>query len=189
MRRLACYEDLLKRFGSDDVVVLSLHSESLFSPEGLATLIRVTSAVERAEGVHHVEGLANAVRFRPVDGDLEISSFLESLPRTQSEADRLRDDALADPLRAGTFVSRDGMGTAIIVTFERMPEDVFLAKSLDLAVLEIARSAAPDMSVVLAGTPITGRAVLAATMPGRCAAPPAPAIITSRPRPAACSAN
>jgi hydrophobe/amphiphile efflux-3 (HAE3) family protein len=147
------YEDLLKRFGSDDVVVLSLHSESLFSPEGLATLIRVTSAVERAEGVHHVEGLANAVRFRPVDGDLEISGFLESLPRTQSEADRLRDDALADPLRAGTFVSGDGMATAIIITFERMPEDVFLAKSLDLAVLEIGRSAAPDMSVVLAGTP------------------------------------
>ena len=32
------------------------------------------------------------------------------------------------------------------------------------------------------GTPRTGRVVLAAVMPGRCAAPPAPAISTSRPR-------
>src|SRR5204862_8069915 len=32
------------------------------------------------------------------------------------------------------------------------------------------------------GTPSTGRRVLAAVMPGRCAAPPAPAISTSRPR-------
>jgi hypothetical protein len=32
------------------------------------------------------------------------------------------------------------------------------------------------------GTPSTGRLVFAAVMPGRCAAPPAPAISTSRPR-------
>ena len=147
------YEELLERFGSDDVVILSLRSESLFTPQGLATLTRVTRAVERAEGVHHVEGLANAVRLRPIDGDLEISGFLESPPQTQWEADRLREDALADPLRAGSFVSVDGTATGIFVTFERMPEDVFLAKSLDLGVLEIARAAAPEMSVMLAGTP------------------------------------
>src|SRR5688572_2718540 len=35
------------------------------------------------------------------------------------------------------------------------------------------------------GTPITGSSVLDAVMPGRCAAPPAPAMSTSRPRPAA----
>ena len=35
------------------------------------------------------------------------------------------------------------------------------------------------------GTPKTGSAVLLAHMPGKWAAPPAPAIITSRPRPAA----
>ena len=35
------------------------------------------------------------------------------------------------------------------------------------------------------GTPITGSGVSEATMPGRCAAPPAPAMITLSPRPAA----
>jgi len=35
------------------------------------------------------------------------------------------------------------------------------------------------------GTPITGSGVTAASMPGRCAAPPAPAMRTRRPRPAA----
>ncbi len=38
------------------------------------------------------------------------------------------------------------------------------------------------------GTPSTGRWVLAAHMPGRWAAPPAPAMITRRPRASACSA-
>ena len=35
------------------------------------------------------------------------------------------------------------------------------------------------------GTPITGSTVADATIPGRWAAPPAPAMITRRPRPAA----
>ena len=147
------YAELLERFGSDDVVFVSLRSEALFTPQGLASLSRVTRAIEQAEGVHHVEGLANAVRLRPVDGDLEISGFLESPPQNQAEADRLREDVLADPLRAGTFVSKDGGATGILVTFERMPEDIFLGKSLDLNVLEIARAAAPEMAIVLAGTP------------------------------------
>ncbi len=147
------YEELLERFGSDDVVLVSIRSESLFTPSGLATLERTTRALERIPEVHHVEGLANALRMQPLDGDVEISGFLESLPRSQAEADAIRADVLADPLRAGTFVSRDGTATAILVTFERMPEDVFLAKNLDLEVLETARKAASGMSVVLAGTP------------------------------------
>ena len=35
------------------------------------------------------------------------------------------------------------------------------------------------------GTPMTGSSVLAAVMPGRCAAPPAPAMIAAMPRSAA----
>jgi len=147
------YEDLLTRFGSDDIVLISLRSDALFTPEGLETLVRVTRAVEGVEGVHHVEGLANAIRMRPIDGDLDISGFLETMPRTQLEADALREDVLADPLRAGSFVSKDGTATGILVTFERMPEADFLARSLDLEVRDVARAAAPGMSVVLAGTP------------------------------------
>jgi len=147
------YEELLERFGSDDVVVIALQSPSLFTPVGLATVVRTTEAIARAEGVHHVEGLSTAIRMRPDDGDLEIGGYLESGVATQAAADELRRELMDDPLRAGSLVSRDGEATAILVTFERMPEDEFLASGIDLALLEAARAAAPDMSVVMAGTP------------------------------------
>ena len=147
------YEELLERFGSDDVVVVGLSSPRLFSPGGLATLVAATDSIERVEGVHHVDGLANALRMRPYEGDVEVSGFLEVLPRRPEEADRLRADVLGDPLRAGTFVSREGEATAVVVTFDRIPEDEFLARGLDLAVLRAAREAAPGMDVVMAGTP------------------------------------
>jgi len=147
------YEELLERFGSDDVVVIALQSESLFTPEGLATVAQTTEAIARVEGVHHVEGLSTAIRMRPADGDIEISGYLESGVRTRAAAEALRREIAADPLRAGSLVSRDASATAILVTFERMPEDQFLARGIDLAVLEVARASAPDMSVVMAGTP------------------------------------
>src|SRR5487761_2215041 len=51
------------------------------------------------------------------------------------------------------------------------------------------RSESTPLSVLLSmGTPSTGRRVYAAAMPGRWAAPPAPAMITSRPRSAAAPA-
>ena len=47
----------------------------------------------------------------------------------------------------------------------------------------------PERARVCTGTPITGRVVSEATIPGRWAAPPAPAMITLKPRPAAASAK
>src|SRR5690606_29399142 len=46
----------------------------------------------------------------------------------------------------------------------------------------------PLRARLLTGTPSTGNAVLDASMPGRCAAPPAPAMIARSPRPAALAA-
>lgn len=147
------YDELIERFGSDDVVLVALRSSELFSPDGLATVVRTTRALEQAPGVQHVDGLATALRLRPVDDDVEISGYLETLPRNLREAERLRAELLTDPLRAGTFVSHDGTATAILVTFEQMPEDRFLARSLDLRLLEVARASAPQMTVWLVGTP------------------------------------
>ncbi len=147
------YEELLERFGSDDVVVVALISGALFTPEGLATLERTSDALERADGVQRVESLATAVRLRAIEDDVEISGFFDDRVTTDAQALALRDELVEDPLRAGSFVSADGRATAILVTFARLPEDEFLARGLDLGVLATARESAPDMQVVMAGTP------------------------------------
>ncbi len=147
------YEELLDRFGSDDVVVVALISDALFTRDGLATLERTSRALSRAPGVSRVESLATAVRMRPVEDDVEIAGFFDEPIGSDEAARALRAELLDDPLRAGSFVSVDGRASAILVTFERVPEDEFLARALDLGVLEIARSEAADMQVVMAGTP------------------------------------
>ena len=44
------------------------------------------------------------------------------------------------------------------------------------------RESSPFSAFDFTGTPTTGSVVIEATMPGRCAAPPAPAMMTSMPR-------
>ena len=147
------YEELLERFGSDDVVVVGLISDALFTRDGLETFERTSEALARAPGVQRVESLATAVRMRPIEDDVEISGFFDDPIGSDAAACALQEALLDDPLRAGSFISVDGRATAILVTFERVPEDEFLARGLDLGVLEVARAEATDMQVVMAGTP------------------------------------
>ena len=64
-----------------------------------------------------------------------------------------------------------------------------VATGMPLGIITIECSeSTPDSALDCTGTPSTGTVVLAASMPGRWAAPPAPAMIARRPRPAAASA-
>ena len=147
------YQSLLERFGSDDSLVVALHGDDLFGRDNLERLIRLTQRLERFERVHHVESLATALQLRPVEGDLEIVTFLEDLPADAAGLARLRETVLADPLRGGSLVSRDGRTTALVVTFEEMSDEAFLAGRFDLEIAELARAEAGELEVWMAGTP------------------------------------
>lgn len=147
------YESLLERFGSDDNLVVTLHGPALFSREGLERVVRLTERLEALPGVQRVDSLATALRLRPVDGDLEVTTFLEDLPSAADDLEALREDVLADPLRAGSLVSRDGQTTALRVTFEPMSEEQFLAERLDRRVADAAGEEAGELEVWIAGTP------------------------------------
>lgn len=147
------YESLLERFGSDDSMLVALHTADVFVPEVLERVVALTADLEALPGVHHVESLANALQLRGVDGDLEITGFLDELPGDAAALGQRREELLSDPLWAGTLVSRDGRTTTLIVTFEEMTEQAFLEQELDRRVVELARAAGDGLDVWVAGTP------------------------------------
>ena len=78
----------------------------------------------------------------------------------------------------------DGLDSLLSIV--QMPAGVPVATGTPAGIWTIDSSESRPSSVFSGtGTPITGRGVAEATMPGRWAAPPAPATITRRPRPAA----
>ena len=68
----------------------------------------------------------------------------------------------------------------------RAPPTATVATGMPAGIWTIDSSeSSPPRSASGTGTPMTGSGVTEASMPGRCAAPPAPAMMTRSPRPAA----
>ena len=117
---VAFYDQVRKLFGSDDVGVIGVLSDSVFSPSTLEKIARVTTAVGKLPGVDHVLSITNA---RDVGADvINPPPLLPRLPPTPEEVEALRARLRAVPLYRENLVSADGRGAAINVVFKPLSD-------------------------------------------------------------------
>ncbi|MGI9431230.1 MAG: MMPL family transporter [Myxococcota bacterium] len=146
------YDRVRRIFGSDETLLLAIHrEEGVFDAETLSAVERLTERIEELEGVHHVVSLSNAPLMRSHAGDLEIAPLWKELPTDRASLDRLRDEALASPLLAGTFVSHDAKTAALLVYLMDITEAEFTALGLDHRLQALAAEELPDTESWLAG--------------------------------------
>ncbi|MBW2725443.1 MAG: MMPL family transporter [Deltaproteobacteria bacterium] len=149
----AFLDRVTKIFGNHESLLVALVTDDVFDLESLATIKRVSRALEEVDGVHHVVSLATALNMRSSDGDLEIEPFLATLPETREAAERLRHDVQRNPLYSGSLVSHDSRTTSIVLYLDDMPLQQFIDDGLDLLIERTAREGAPQMEVLLTGSP------------------------------------
>ncbi|MBF0105482.1 MAG: hypothetical protein HQM16_09175, partial [Deltaproteobacteria bacterium] len=66
---LKTYHKFLDRFGADEIVVMGVFADDIFSPEVLASINRMTALAEKAPHVHRVRSITNIkVPFETGDG-------------------------------------------------------------------------------------------------------------------------
>ncbi len=104
-----------KIFEKDEFFVIAYREPNLFSEPRLRELKELTQALENVEGVTDVVSLANVADMRGTEDVFDANDFLETIPASPSELERLRRRALANPLYEGTLLSADGQTTAIVV--------------------------------------------------------------------------
>ena len=127
------YRDAVLNFGSDDVYVIAMETEEIFSYESLQSLRRVTDAIRRLPGVRDAASLVNVFTFRydPEEDFIDIRQFIDEIPEDPVALAELRREALGDPIFRKTMVSDDGRATAVNVTFQAMTDGEFVALDLD----------------------------------------------------------
>ncbi len=113
---LAFYRETVARFGGDRLVYLSLDfgEDPLFGVESLATLDRVTRALEAVEGVERASSLAATDAVLDRDGWVESGPLMVDPPATEAEAARIADKVHASSLLPW-FVSPDGRSTLVVI--------------------------------------------------------------------------
>src|SRR5690606_13562142 len=98
---------------------------------------RISRDLENVEHVDRVQSLATANVVRPLpaseedDGGIEVAALIEGAAASHREAERVRREALDDPLLRGDLVSEDGRVTAIVVTFDEDRIDEVRGRVLD----------------------------------------------------------
>ncbi len=163
---LRFHEKTLKRFGSDETIVVALGGFEIFSADGMARLDRLTRAYGALPYVHHVLSLSNAPNVR-ADGDvLELGNF-SKLDLSQPElVARMRADIDANPLYRGTLLSPDGKMAAIVVYFRDLEDKAFLEQNIVGEIQQMADSAVAEGGgrVWVTGTPVVKAATSAALL-------------------------
>jgi predicted RND superfamily exporter protein len=140
------YRESVLDFGSDDIYVVAMQTENLFTAQNLEALRRVTDAIRQLPGVRGAESLTDVYAFRwdAQEQWVEVGKFIDDVPDSAAELGRLREEALSDPLYPKALVSHDGRTAAVNVTFETMTDREFVERDLDGRITSILAAEATD---------------------------------------------
>ena len=78
----AVYEEAVRDFGDDEVFVVAMETDDVFTRDNLSALRRVTDGIARLPGVRSVQSLADVIAFRyePEDDWIDVGRFIEDIP-------------------------------------------------------------------------------------------------------------
>ncbi len=142
------------RFGSDEVVVIALHSDRLFSPESLERIDRLT---QRVKALPQVVQVLSPTNVRDLDGD-ELGP-VPVVPYQQVQAGKLKPEAMgtrlgAHPIFGGLLVSKDARTAAVLVELEESTRPADSHRDLVANLRRLASEAGPDTTAFVAGIPV-----------------------------------
>jgi len=117
------YKETLEKFGTDNITIIYVEDDALFTPEKLKALDDLHYALEELPGVAKVESLFTVTNFKGEDGGLSTAPLVDSLPETIEEAEAIRIDALRNPVLINNVISKDGRVTALNLFVDGDPDD------------------------------------------------------------------
>jgi len=127
------YRVAVADFGDDEVYVIAMETDDVFTAASLTTLRRVSDRIVAFPEVRDVKSLVHVTSFRwvPADEWIEIRPLVEEIPSDARELVALRERTLGDPLFRRTLVSEDGRAAALNVSFRKLSDREFIARDLD----------------------------------------------------------
>ena len=127
------YRQATRDFGSDDVYVIAMETDNVFTHENLTVLRELNRKLRGLPGIASVESLARAlaVRWDPEHELVSVDRFMREVPTDGTALAVLRQRALDDPIYRKTLISADGRTAAIDITFQPMSDGEFVALDLD----------------------------------------------------------
>jgi hypothetical protein len=151
------YEQVKRRFGSDNLTVVVVKADDVFTPTALRAVGRLTEGLERIDGVTRVESLTTVRNIRGDRDRLDTEPLVGSpVPDDPSAIARIRRDALGSRVFVGNIVAADGRATAITIYTDSRPRDgAFNERFTERIEALIRQVSAPGLSIYQIGEILT----------------------------------
>ncbi len=110
------YDAFRDQFGRDEKVVVAIQTKDVFNLDTLAKIKQLHN--ELAQEVPYLFDISSIINARNTLGkgdSLLVDELLKTWPKTQSEADDIRDLAMANPMLENILLSEDGRFTVIVL--------------------------------------------------------------------------
>jgi len=125
------YNDVRQLFGSDEIGVIGLVTDNVYTPEVLQKLKRLTAEVKKISAVKSTLSLGNAPDIIASVAQ-EQTLLVPEIPRTALEWDSLKEQVNDVPVYVRNLVSPDGHAAAVIIEFlDTISDDEFLRQGIN----------------------------------------------------------
>src|SRR3989338_8608068 len=116
------YDKVKKEFGIHDLLVVGIVDEGgVLAPDVLERVGRATDSILKIKGVisEDVVSLRTSSNVTSEGGTLVVRRFMEEIPGTPQEVERLKEALFGNPFFIDKIVSRDGKATSIYIQIEK----------------------------------------------------------------------
>src|SRR5918992_291441 len=111
----AYYDEIRTLFGSDDLAVIGLLTDNVYTPATLEKIRRITAQVEKIDGVASVNSLTNTPD--PIANVDDPPLLIPQIPTSPDALAAIRSKVEDNPIYLN-LVSRDAKGAAILIFFK-----------------------------------------------------------------------
>ena len=124
------YEKFKKIFGENEFFVIAFQKKNIFTKKNLNLIKNITKDLENIEEIRDIISLANVDDIVGGADYFEVKKLLEDIPGNKKELEKLKKEAVGNPLYVKNLISPDATTSAIVVFTYNRPDDENYRKRL-----------------------------------------------------------
>ncbi len=136
---LAAYQSAIANFGNDDLFIVTMHCDDVFTSPNLHALRDIGDRIRRIDGVRSIESIVETTvpKFDTARDLFSIARFIDEIPDEKNALSALRADSLSHPLFPLSLIGSGGEAAAINVALRNMTDGEFVRARINERIEEI----------------------------------------------------
>ncbi len=121
------YTTNIKDFGTDNIVVIYVEDERLFTKDRLTILQTLNKQLSVLPCFERIESLFTVSNISYKNNSVNVTPFLQTIPNDEAEIQKCKKEAIENPLLARSLVSANGNATAFTLYLkpkQQLAEDI-----------------------------------------------------------------